>query len=406
MIRLRLVPAAVLAALVLPLFAPTATAAIPPFARKYGVSCSLCHSAVPRLLPYGEQFAANGFELVVGEEPRDTIDTGDPLLRLLRRIDLAIRMDLFGSLTAPIRADAGDVDLQMPYGIKLLSGGVLANRISYYLYFYMTERGEVAGLEDAYVQFTDIAGSGVSAIVGQFQVSDPLFKRELRLQYEDYHAYRVRVGEARPDLTYDRGVLLSWSPWQGGDLAVSVVNGSGLTAAAENRHYDRDNNKPVAVRYSQELGPVRVGGFAYRGRERSGGVTDRITIWGSDATLSLGLLEIDAQYLHRDDTNPLFVPGNAGTTVHSGFAEVLYGPFGPDSRWTVAGLYNWIDADAAIVSLRLGDDTETGGFRERYQSAAAGVHYLLRRNLRLMGEGAYDIERERTRFTAGVVMAF
>jgi hypothetical protein len=210
----------------------------------------------------------------------------------------------------------------------------------------------------------------------------------------------------QPDLTYDRGVLLSWSPWEGGDLAVSVVNGSGLTAAAENRHYDRDNNKPVAVRYSQELGPVRVGGFAYRGRERSGGVTDRITIWGSDATLSLGLLEIDAQYLHRDDTNPLFVPGNAGTTVHSGFAEVLYGPFGPDSRWTVAGLYNWIDADAAIVSLRLGDDTETGGFRERYQSAAAGVHYLLRRNLRLMGEGAYDIERERTRFTAGVVMAF
>src|SRR3546814_13507529 len=56
------------------------------------------------------------------------------------------------------------------------------------------ERGEVAGLEDAYLQFNDVLGSGVDVIAGQFQVSDPLFKRELRLEYEDYMPYRVRVG--------------------------------------------------------------------------------------------------------------------------------------------------------------------------------------------------------------------
>jgi hypothetical protein len=55
------------------------------------------------------------------------------------------------------------------------------------------------------VQFTDIASSGVSLIAGQFQVSDPLFKRELRLEYEDYQPYRVRVGLTTADLTYDRG---------------------------------------------------------------------------------------------------------------------------------------------------------------------------------------------------------
>jgi hypothetical protein len=57
---------------------------LPSFARKYNVSCNLCHNPAPRLTAFGEQFAANGFELAPGEQPRDTIDTGDPLLRLLR----------------------------------------------------------------------------------------------------------------------------------------------------------------------------------------------------------------------------------------------------------------------------------------------------------------------------------
>lgn len=402
----RMTITALAAALVLPLLVPATASAIPAFARKYNVSCSLCHSTVPRLNGYGEQFAGNGFELVIGEPARDTVETGDPLLRLMRRLDFAIRMDLFATARMPIQRDAANIDLQTPYGIKLLSGGVLADRISYYLYFYMSERGEITGLEDAYVQFTDIAGSGVSAIVGQFQVSDPLFKRELRLQYEDYQPYRVRVGTARADLTYDRGVMLSYSPWEGGDVVVSVVNGRGLAHAAEDRHYDRDNNKPVSLRYSQELGPIRVGGFGYIGMERNSGFTDRITIVGPDATLTLGSIEVNVQYLRREDSNPLFTGDPTRTTVNSAMAEVVYGPLGADSRWTIAGLYNWIDADAPLLSMRLGAADETSGFTRRYHSVSGGLHYLAWRNVRLMGEAGYDIERERTRLTAGVVMAF
>jgi hypothetical protein len=393
-------------ALMLPVLFPSDAWAIPAFARKYGVSCNLCHSTVPRLNAFGEQFAGNGFELVIGEAARDTLDTGDPLLRLIRRLDFALRMDLFATVLTPVQRDAANIDLQTPYGIKLLSGGVLADRISYYMYFYMSERGEVTGLEDAYVQFTDIASSGVSAIVGQFQVSDPLFKRELRLQYEDYQPYRVRVGEARADLTYDRGIMLSYSPWEGGDLVFSVVNGSGLAAAGEDRHYDRDNDKPVSLRLSQEFGPLRIGGFGYLGRERNNGFTDRVTIVGPDATLAVGPLEVNAQYLRREDENPLFSASPTRTVVNSAMVEALYGPFGDEGRWTVAGLYNWIDADAALLSMRLGDAEETGGYARRYHALSGGIHFLARRNVRFMGEAGYDIERERTRFTTGVVMAF
>ena len=124
-------------------------------------------------------------------------------------------------------------DLQTPWLLKLLSGGEVADDISYYFYFFLGERGEVAGIEDAYLQFTDIAGSGVSVIAGQFQVSDPMFKRELRLEYEDYQPYRVRVGDTRADLTYDRGLMATWSPRDGTDLVFEVVNGQGLSAIRE-----------------------------------------------------------------------------------------------------------------------------------------------------------------------------
>lgn len=405
MLRLRWIVMMCSAALLLPSL-PQDAAAIPAFARKYGVTCNLCHSPVPRLNAYGEEFAAHGFELVPGEEPRDTIATGDPMLRLLRRIDFALRVDAFATALMPITRDGANIDLQVPYGIKLLSGGVLADGVSYYMYFYMSERGEVAGLEDAYIQFTDIGGTGVSAIVGQFQVSDPLFKRELRLQYEDYQPYRVRVGAARADLTYDRGVMLSFAPWAGADVVASVVNGRGLEHAADDRHFDRDNNKPVSLRYSQELGPVRVGGFGYLALERASGFTDRITVWGPDASLSRGSLEVNAQFLRREDSNPLFSADPATTTVNSAMAEVLYGPFGTAGRWTVAGIYNWIDADAPVLSLRLGRGEDADGFASRYHSLSGGLHYLARRNLRFTGELGYDIERETTRFTAGFTAGF
>jgi hypothetical protein len=398
---------AVLFLIAFPLTGTPASAEIPSFARKYGVSCNLCHNPAPRLTAFGEQFAANGFELTPGEQPRDTLDTGDPLLRLLRNIDIAFRFDAYASLSRPIGREAAALDLQTPYNIKVLSGGPIANRISYYLYFFLSERGEVAGLEDAYIQFTDIGGSGVSVIGGQFQVSDPLFKRELRLHYEDYQPYRVRVGNVGADLTYDRGLFATYSPWQGGDLALILVNGQGLREAGPDRLYDRDPIKNVALRYSQDVGPVRLGGFGYWGRERADGQSDRILMWGPDATVSpVDGLELNLQYLRREDTNPLLEPGGPSASVNSAFGEAIIGPFGPDRRWFATGLYNWVSADRPLVSLRVGEQNTESGFIQRYNVATGGLHYLLQRNVRVMGEVGWDIERNQPRVTAGATLAW
>jgi hypothetical protein len=398
--------AAVLIAAAALLLVPAHADAIPAFARKYNVSCNLCHSPAPRLNAFGEQFAANGFELVPGEEATDTVATGDDMLRLLRRIDLALRLDAYATLSRPTGRERAGLDLQTPYNIKLLSGGVIADGISYYMYFFLTERGEVSGLEDAYIQFTDLFGSGVTAMVGQFQVSDPLFKRELRLPYEDYHAYRVRVGAARADLTYDRGLMLMTSPWAGGDLTFMAVNGQGLRAAGADRLYDRDHLLNLAVRYSQELGPVRVGAFGYRGRERAGGLEDRIVMWGPDATITVAAAELNVQYVRREDSNPLLVAGGPGADVDAGFAELILGPYGADSRIYLTALYNVVRASRPLLSLRVGEQDDAAGFLQRYETLSGGAHYLLHRNVRLLAEAGWDFEVERPRLTAGFTLAW
>jgi len=390
---------------------------IPAFARKYRVSCSLCHAPFPRLNPFGETFAGNGFVLARGAPPRDTVSVADPLLLLQERVPLAIRVDSYIQALSKKNGNAAVADLETPWMIKLLSGGQITDDVSYYLYFFFSERGEVAGLEDAYVQFSDLLGSGLDVIAGQFQVSDPMFKRELRLEFEDYVLYRTRVGEARADLTYDRGIMVAASPWEGGDVVAEVVNGRGLTEASGAREYDGDSPKNLALRASHDFGRARVGGFVYRGWERSEGLTDDILVWGPDATVTLGpRVEVNLQYLRRTDSNPFFLeacppgsvrcfPGRSDPfeiTTDGVLAELLFFPEGQNGRWAITGLFNWVDADRSAVSLRVGEE----GLVDRYGVGSAGVTYMWARNLRLLGEAAWDLERDRARFTVGAVTAF
>lgn len=75
------------------------THAIPAFARKYSMSCKTCHAPAPKLKDYGEEFAANGFELKDKEAPRYYQDTGDDQVSLIRDFPLAIH----GHLAVPAK---------------------------------------------------------------------------------------------------------------------------------------------------------------------------------------------------------------------------------------------------------------------------------------------------------------
>ncbi len=362
--------------------------AIPAFARKYRFSCSTCHVAVPKLKDYGEEFAANGFMLPKDQEPtRAYVRTGDDELLLQRQLPIAIRFDIWAQLADRETAKS---DFQFPYGIKLLSGGPISRHVSYYFYFYIDERGEVSGIEDAYVHFNNIGGSNFDIMAGQFQVSDPLFKRELRLTLEDYRIYTVRGRWAAANLAYDRGLLLNYGFDFGLDLFAEVINGNGI-GESENRLFDNDSYKNVAFRVSQSLGVLRVGGFAYQGKEKIENGTTTIRMLGPDFTLSLPKLEINGQYLYRKNAVS-FIDGAADTNVlKGGFIEAIFMPNGDRSRWFLAGLYNWIDSDYDPLN---------------YQTMTLSLSHLAARNMRLVMEFTQDLKHRKPRFSLGVVSAF
>lgn len=378
-----------LAMMIISLATPQPADAIPAFARKYQMSCTTCHNPVPRLKDYGDEFAANGFALRDKDAPRYFVETGDSKLSLIRDFPIAVRMDGFIKYES---ATDRDVDLSAPYIVKLLSGGALTQDVAYYFYFYMSEHGEIVGIEDAYIMFNNLFGSELDFYLGQFQVCDPLFKRELRLTYEDYQIYKTKVGKSQISLSYDRGFMMTYGFPSGTDFVLEVVNGNGLAEADDFKVYDTDKYKSVAGRISQDVGDyLRIGGFGYWGKE---GSHKQNEVWylGPDLTLTDGkYLTLNAQYLERRDTDPLFVCACRGEIKTRGaMVELVLTPEGDRSGWYGVGLFNWVESD----------------MERRYRSVSGHLGYLLRTNIRLVGELTYDIESTEKRLVVGFVSAY
>ena len=75
----------------------------------------------------------------------------------------------------------GSADFAAPFVLKILSGGEFSDKLSYYFYFLFNERGSIAGVEDAFLYVSSTCSVQVSIyILASSQVSDPLFKGELR----------------------------------------------------------------------------------------------------------------------------------------------------------------------------------------------------------------------------------
>ena len=59
-----------------------------------------------------------------------------------------------------------------------------------------------------------------------------------------------------------------------------------------------------------------------------------------------------------------------------------------------------------MLSLRLGEENDGPGYLSRYHTGGVGLHYALRRNVRLLGETGWDFERDQARFITGFSLAF
>ena len=322
----------------------------------------------------------------------------DPLLSLPKYVPLAIRVD--GLFRVHGDRDETVTDFASPWVMKILSSAALGRSFSYYFYFLMNERGEVAGAEDAFLYWNDVANRPLDLVVGQFQVSDPLFKRELRLPVDDYMVYRVQVGEQPATLAYDRGAMLIAEP-AGFRLTLEVLNGNGLRGA-EDARYDDGPAKNLFAHLTREMAPfLRLGALGYLGHQRpDSGSCNRPWMAGLDATVSQNPLELTLQYVHREDDRPTFVAGERMEVMDGGFAELLVVPEG--ERWYGYALYNRVEDNRALLEFGAG---APGGVR-LFESLSAGLGYQVRRNLRVYGEALYDVQLEVARGTLGFTAAY
>jgi hypothetical protein len=375
--------------------------AIPAFARKYNMTCKTCHSPFPALKPYGDEFAGNGFQLKDKDAPRYYVETGDEDLSLIRDFPIAARLE--GYVT--YNKDKSDQsDFYAPLLFKLMTGGAITKDVAYYVY-YILESGEPGKIEDAWFMFNNLFGTELDFTIGQFQVCDPLFKRELRLTRDDYYIYKVRPGASMVDLTYDRGIMFNYGFESGTDLVLEVVNGSGIGEGFLNGNFDNDKYKNFFGRISQDAGEhLRVGAMGYWGKEERTYVTNETRyvkngIWmlGADATLNYETLELNLQFIHRDDDNPNFLNEfndpdlERRIKTNGGFAELIYRPEGDESDWYSVALFNWIESGQTDLNLK-----------------QLGVHfgYLLRRNIRLVAEYSQNFTSKYGTIGVGFVTAF
>lgn len=374
--------------------------AIPAFARKYQLSCQVCHSpAMPRLKPFGDDFAGNGFRMTEYESPRYFIQTGDDKLSLLRELPVAIRMD--GFTTYNFGNDETS-DFAAPFVLKILSGGEISDKLSYYFYFLFSERGSIAGLEDAFVVYNDFMGTGINFTLGQFAVSDPLYKSELRYTLEPYRIYASKPGTSNTDLKYDRGIIFDKGFSTGTTIVGEIVNGNGIGEADYRHLFDNDKYKNFMLRVNQSIGKyISVGVFGYTGKEllydAFSSHVSKIQMFGPDISFDLDeKLMISVQYLVRTDswvlTDGFPSTGLEDARTEGAFAEVIYAPKGDMSKWYLTGLINWVESDYDPLD---------------YASATLHAGYLLRRNMRVVGEFTQQFRgTDYGKVNVGIITAF
>ncbi len=373
--------------------------AIPEFARRYNLSCAACHAAFPRLNKFGEYFVANNFKLPNWKDR--TQKTGDQRLALVDHVPLAVRMQAYaqirdGADVDPLTGETtgADNDFQAPYLIKLLSGGPLTDHISYYFYAIFAEKGGNGQVvvEDAWFSYDDLFNSGVSMMVGQFQISDLMFPRETRLTFQDFMAYRMA------GITYDRGILFGreFGPLS---LDVGLVNGNGIEQnfsinspgfRRPDKLFDNNSSKSVYGRLSGDLGPVNLGLFGLYGQQKnatgpagteSGSEDNDKIIAGLDASGVInGNIYWFGQFLWNRWEG--FLDPAKDYDWYGGFAGVDYVH---DDRWTFSALYNYADANDL-------DDTDTIYEGIDINTFTLTASYYFMRNVKGILEANFDLQ--------------
>jgi hypothetical protein len=214
------------------------TKAVPSFARRYKLSCNVCHSAFPALNEYGKLFRAKGYRLpgaggtIAGEKPvglgTEVEGSGAKTPLNIPFIDIpATSVASFQIISDYIYRPNNEVTNEFTgiSSVGLIFGGAMGNRFSFF--------GNIALFED-----------------GKFEGVDRLF-----LQYNRALAFNIRVGQFEPR-------AISFSNHRRLLRITRYLNGVFPIIAAQNFFGFSPNQKGIEA-YGRLTGPAGLGDFDY-----------------------------------------------------------------------------------------------------------------------------------------------
>ncbi len=193
--------------------------AIPSFARKYGLPCSACHEAWPKLNSFGQQFKDTGYQLM---NDRDSPVWQNPSYwPIAMRVTPQWHYESAGNTAVnSVPGDPTSATIEKTIktsgfdlgGIDILTAGTLAKNISFLLVPSIDPGTGTVGFESANVRFDNIANSPwLNFKFGKFELDVPLSeKRMMTLSnvggaYQLYHF--VPVGGDINDFTFGENQL-------------------------------------------------------------------------------------------------------------------------------------------------------------------------------------------------------
>ena len=156
--------------------------AIPAFARKYGLPCSACHEAWPKLNTFGQKFKDEGYQL--GNEKDAPIWQRPEFWPVAMRITPHWHLERAGR--TPVDTSAGVVEQAVNTsgfdltGIDILTGGTLAKNISFLLVPSIDVGSGTIGFESANVRLDNLWGSPwLNFKFGKFEQDLPLSEKRM-----------------------------------------------------------------------------------------------------------------------------------------------------------------------------------------------------------------------------------
>jgi len=322
--------------------------AIPAFARKYGLPCSSCHEAWPKLSPFGQQFKDNGYQLGNDRDaPIFQQAAYWPIaLRItpnwhLERQDHVVVDGANGENTALANITTHGFDYT---GMDMLTAGTLAKNFSFLLVPSSDETGAFH-FESANVRFDNVLGTPwVNIKVGKFELDNLLSeKRILTLSanggsYQNYH-FQPWLAPGTPSPLYGFGIGdnqlgIEWMGHSANDrtrVSASLLSGTDGNPDFQNgmgNAAGRAYEGFVAASQAFEVGSLglqRVGGFAYFGQAptypeytQSGAPIDGTGV-GNEPYYRAGF--IGMWYLKKLDVTTMYFYGHDNVYLATGTAS-------------------------------------------------------------------------------------